>query len=104
MNSLIFRYFLVELVGIFHRAIFDTGRTTRAFTLFDVTGLFEQSNLEVTRFTFDIIDFGVCHNLNIRMPSNLDELRGEYSYRAVIGGKGFIQLCHMAADGRRFVH
>jgi hypothetical protein len=38
------------------------------------------------------------------MPSNLDELRGEYSYRAVIGGKGFIQLGHVAADRRRFIH
>ena len=38
------------------------------------------------------------------MPSNLDELRGEYSYGAVIGGKGLIKLGHMTADGRRLVH
>jgi len=38
------------------------------------------------------------------MPSNLDELRSEYSDGAVIGGKGLIKLCHVAADGRRFVH
>jgi hypothetical protein len=37
------------------------------------------------------------------MPSNLDELRGEYSYGAVVGGKGLVELGHMATDGRRFV-
>ena len=37
------------------------------------------------------------------MPSNLDELWGEYSYGAVVSGKGFVQLGHMAADGRRLV-
>jgi hypothetical protein len=38
------------------------------------------------------------------MPSNLDELRSEYSDGAVIGWKGLIKLCHVAADGRRFVY
>jgi hypothetical protein len=37
------------------------------------------------------------------MPSNLDELRSEYSYGAVVGGKGLIELGHMTADGRRLV-
>jgi hypothetical protein len=37
------------------------------------------------------------------MPSNLDELRGKYSYGAVVGGKGLVELGHMTADGRRLV-
>jgi hypothetical protein len=37
------------------------------------------------------------------MPSNLDELRSEYSYGAVVGGKGLIELGHMTTDGRRLV-
>ena len=31
MNGFILRYFLIELVRVFHRAVFYTGRTTRAF-------------------------------------------------------------------------
>jgi hypothetical protein len=37
------------------------------------------------------------------MPSNLDELRSEYSYGAVVGGKGLVKLGHMAADGWRLI-
>jgi hypothetical protein len=37
------------------------------------------------------------------MPSNLDELWGEYSYGAVVGRKGLVELCHMPADGWRLI-
>jgi hypothetical protein len=38
------------------------------------------------------------------MPADLDQFRRKYSHRAVVGGKGLIQLGHMAANARRFVH
>ena len=38
------------------------------------------------------------------MPVDLDQLRGEYSHGAVIGGKGLVKLGHMAADGRCFLN
>jgi hypothetical protein len=104
MDGFVLGDVLIEPVGIFHRTIFHTGSTTRAFTFVNVSGFFGQSHVEVTCFPFDFIDFGISQDLNVRMPSNLDELRSEYSDGAVIGGKGLIKLCHVAADGRRFVH
>ena len=103
MNGFILRNFLIKLVGVFYRAIFHTGSTTRAFILDNISGLFNQSYFEVSCFPFDTINFGISQDLYIRMPSNLDELRSEYSYGAVVGGKGLIELGHMPADGRRLV-
>jgi hypothetical protein len=104
MDSFILRNFLIKLVRVFHRAIFHTGSTTRAFVLVNIPGLFKQSYFEVTCFAFDTIDFGVSQDLYIRMPSNLDELRSEYSDGAIVGREGFIKLGHVAADRRRLVH
>ena len=103
VNRLVFRDILIEFIGIFYRTIFHTGRTTRAFILDNISGLFNQSYFEVSCFPFDTINFGISQDLYIRMPSNLDELRSEYSYGAVVGGKGLIELGHMPADGRRLV-
>jgi hypothetical protein len=38
------------------------------------------------------------------MPADLDQFGREYSHGAVIGGKGFVQLRHMAANGPGFVN
>jgi hypothetical protein len=35
------------------------------------------------------------------MPADLDQFGREYSHGAVVGGKGFIKLGHMAPDARR---
>ncbi len=37
------------------------------------------------------------------MPADLDQFGCQYSHGAVVGGKGLVQLGHMAANGRRFV-
>ena len=52
MDGFILRYFLIELIRVFHRTVFDTGGTTRAFVLYDVAGLFIQGDLEVSSFAF----------------------------------------------------
>ena len=38
------------------------------------------------------------------MPADLDQFRRENSHGAIIGGKGLIQLGHMAADTGSFFH
>ena len=80
MDGFITRNLLIKYVQVLNRTIFDTGSTTRAFAFIDIPGFFSQSYLKVTRFTFYVIDFGVTKNLNVRMPSNLDELWGQDSY------------------------
>src|SRR4030065_833310 len=100
MDSLIFRYFLIKLVRVFDRAVFYTGRTTRAFALYNISGLFNQGDLEVSCFSFYTVNFSVGQDLYIGIPADLDQFGREYSDGAVIGRKGLVKLGHMAANGR----
>jgi hypothetical protein len=60
MDGLILRYFLVELVRVFDRAVFYTCRTTRAFALYNISGLFDQGYLEVSCFSFYTVNFSIA--------------------------------------------
>jgi hypothetical protein len=104
MDGFVLRYFLIKLIGIFDRAVFDAGRTTRAFVLENISGLFNQGDLKVSRFTFDTVNFRIRQDLYVGMPADLDQFGREYSDGAVIGGKCLVELGHMAADGRRLVN
>jgi hypothetical protein len=103
MDGFILRYFLIKLIGIFDRAVFYTGRTTRAFALYYISGLFNQRYLEVSCFSFYTVNFSIRQDLYIGMPADLDQFGREYSDGAVIGGKGLVKLGHMAANGRCLV-
>jgi hypothetical protein len=104
MDGLILRYFLIELIRVFNRAVFYAGRTARAFVLFNVPGLPDQGYLEVSCFSFYTVNFRIGQDLYIGMPADLDQFGREYSHGAVIGGIGLVKLCHMAADGRSFLN
>ena len=104
MNGFILRHFLIKLIRVFHRAVFYTGRTARAFILYNVPGLLGQSYLKVSSFAFYAVDFRIRQDLDIGIPADLDQFGCENSYRAVIRGKGLVKLGHVAANGRRAVH
>ena len=99
MDSFIIRYFLIKLIRIFDRAVFYTGRTARAFFLYNVSGLLGQRDLKVSRFPFYTINFSIGQDLYIWMPADLDQFGREYSHGAVIGWIGFVKLGHMTANG-----
>ena len=82
------------------RAVLYAGSTTRAFVLDNVSGLFIQGDLEVSCFPFYTVNFSIGQDLYIGMPADLDQFGREYSHGAVIGGKGLVELGHMAANGR----
>jgi len=103
MDGFMLRYFLIELIRVFDRAVFYAGRTTRAFALYNISGLFNQGDLEVSCFTFYTVNFRIRQDLYVGMPADLDQFGREYSDGAVIGGKGLVKLGHMAADGRCLV-
>jgi hypothetical protein len=104
MHCFIQGYFLIKLIGVFDRAVFYAGSTTRAFILYNVSGLFNQRYLEVSCFPFYAVNFGISQDLYIGMPADLDQLGCEYSHGAVIGGKGLVKLGHMAPNARRFLN
>jgi hypothetical protein len=103
MDGFILRYFLIKWIRVFDRAVFYTGRTTRAFALYYISGLFNQRDLEVSCFSLYTVNFSIRQDLYIGMPADLDQFGREYSDGAVIGGKGLVKLGHMAANGRRLV-
>jgi len=104
MDGFILRYFLIKLIRVFDRAVFYTGRTTRALVLQNISGLFNQRNLEVSCFPLDTVNFRVGQDLYVWMPADLDQFGREYSNGAVIGGKGLVKLGHMATNGRGLVN
>ena len=103
MDGFIFRYFLIEFIRVFDRAVFDTGCTARAFVLQDIPGLLRQGYLEVSCFALYPVNLSVRQNLYVGMPADLDQFRGEYSHRAVVGREGLVELGHMAPDGGGFL-
>ena len=82
------------------RAVLDTGTTTRAVVLYNVSGLFNQGDLEVSCLPFYTVNFSIGQDLYIGMPADLDQFGREYSHGAVIGGIGLVKLGHLAANGR----
>jgi hypothetical protein len=103
MDGFILRYLLIELIRVFDRTVFDAGRTTRAFALYNVSRLLRQGDLKVPCFSDDTINLRIRQDLYVGMPADLDQFGREYSDGAVIGRKGLVELGHMAANGRRLV-
>jgi hypothetical protein len=90
---------LIVWIRNLDRAVLYTGRTTRAFVLYNVSGLFIQGDLEVSCFSFYTVNFSISQDLYVRMPADLDQFGREYSHGAVICGIGLVKLGHMAANG-----
>jgi hypothetical protein len=103
VNCFVRRYVLIELIRVFHRAVFYTGRAARALVFLYVAGLLDQRHLEVTRFPLYAVDFSIGEDRDVGMPADLDQLGCEYSHRAVVGRKGLVELGHMAPDARRLL-
>jgi hypothetical protein len=101
VNRFILRYVLIEFIRVFHRTVFYTGGTARAFLLQDIPGLLGKAYLKVSYFSLYTINFSIGENLYIGMPADLDQLGCEYSHGAVIGREGLVKLGHMAPNARR---
>jgi hypothetical protein len=100
MYGFIQRYILIILIRVLDGAIFYTGSTTSTFMLENIPWLLGQAYSKVSRLTFYTVDFSIGEDLYVGMPADLDQLGRQYSHGAVIGGKGLVQLRHMAANAR----
>jgi hypothetical protein len=59
----------------------------------------EKGGFKFARLTHHIYYLGVGENFDIRMPTCLNQFRGDRAHGAVIGGEGLIQLRHFPTDG-----
>jgi hypothetical protein len=73
MDGFILGYFPIKHIRVFNRAVFDTGRTTGAFFLDNVSGFLRQGDLKVPCFTLYSVNFRMGKNLYVRMPADLDQ-------------------------------
>ena len=67
-----------------------------------ITRLLKELHLEVSRFTGNFLNFRKGQKLDVEMPADLDQLGGDNSHRAVVGGEGLVELRHDPADRRLF--
>jgi hypothetical protein len=104
MDGFVLGYFLIKSVRDFDRAVFDTGRATRAPAFDNVSGFFSQCDPEVSFVAFDTVNFGITQDLYVRMPADLDQFWREYSDGTLIGREGLVQLGHLAADGGALIN
>ncbi len=104
MDGFILRYFPIKLVRILDRAVFYAGRTTRAFVLYNVSGLLDQGYPKISCLSLYTVNFSIGQDLYIRMPADLDQFGRQNSHGAVIGGKGLVKLGHMATNARCFLY
>jgi hypothetical protein len=73
MDGLILGYFLIKYIRVFNRAVFDTGRTSCAVFLNDVSGFLRQGDLKVPCFTLYTVNFRMGKNFYVWMPADLDQ-------------------------------
>jgi hypothetical protein len=64
----------------------------------------DQRDPEVPGFPFHPFDLGVCEDVDVGICGAFDKLGRKDAHGTVIGGKGLVQLGHLAADGRPLVH
>ena len=62
------------MIRVLNRAIFNANCAAGAFILSDIPGFSDQSHLEVTSFTFNVLDLGVCEHFDVWVPADLDQL------------------------------
>jgi hypothetical protein len=93
----VFVIFVIHFLGAFRRTV-PAGDT---LVHIDITGLLDDLDGKIALVALNGFDFRTCHQLDIDMPADLDQFRGDDSHGAVIGREGLVQLDMtppMAAD------
>jgi hypothetical protein len=91
---------ILHLLGTFLRA----NAAADAFVFVDVPGRLKDFDLKVAGVSRDTLHFGERDKVDVDVPADLDQLGGDNSHGTLIGGEGFIQLCHDSADAGGLLH
>jgi len=66
--------------------------------------MLKHCNVKVSLFAVNSRDFGESEQFDIDVPADLDQLGGDNSHGAVIGGECLVQLRHHPANGTGSLH
>ena len=94
----------VEGIGHLDFTFFGTQATGNTLFGFNVAGPLLQLNLKAPWLPAETGNFRQGVKLDVVMPADLDQLGGQNSHGAIVGGKGLIQLRHGPADGGLLFH
>ena len=94
---------LIIFIGQRNGADIGTLTAGRTFGRINIAGVFSDQNSEMTFRTLDLIHLGAGDEVDVGMPADLDQFRGDDSHSAIIGGEGLIKFRHDPANGCRFL-
>jgi hypothetical protein len=94
----------IEFVWKRYRALSHAVCTGRTFGRIDIARLSSDGDFEMTGLTLDVDHFGIGEEVDVGMVGRVHHLGGDDASRAIEGGKGLVELCHVAADGWVFLH
>jgi hypothetical protein len=60
--------------------------------------------MELTYAAGEFHQLAVSQQVYFRMPTDIQQLRRENSYGAIVGGKGLVKLRHLPANARVLLH
>jgi hypothetical protein len=104
IDGLAFGKASVIFVRDFFWAFLRTQTTGNAFVRVHIAGVLEYAHLKISFFTVNGSDFGEGKQFDIDVPADLDQLGGDNSHGAVIGGECLVQLRHHPANGTGSLH
>jgi hypothetical protein len=84
--------------------LLHAGTATGTEVLIYIAGLFTHPHIKGTHLALYLFNLAVGEEIDIGMPTGIQQLRRENSDGAVVGGKGFVQLGHLAADTGKLFH
>ncbi|OPX96081.1 MAG: hypothetical protein A4E59_01381 [Syntrophorhabdus sp. PtaB.Bin027] len=100
MDSFIFRQSLVVFILDLNRAVFHTHTATCTFVFIYISWFLNKGYLKISCFSCHLLYFSIRQYLYVGVPAAFHKFRRFNAHGAVIGGKGLVELGHMAADGR----
>jgi hypothetical protein len=94
----------IEFVWKRYWALSHAVCTGCAFGCIDISRFSSDDDFEMTGFTFDVDHFGIGEEVDVGMVGCVHHLGCDDASRAIEGGKGLVELGHMAADGWVLLH
>jgi hypothetical protein len=94
------------VIGIkdIYGTILSTCSTAGTFLLINVPRSLEQGNCEIPRLALDSINLGTRDDRYVRIRRALNKFGRQDTHGAIIGGKGLIQLGHLATNSRSLIY
>jgi hypothetical protein len=94
----------VEFIGNASGTFLRARAACSAFARIHKSGFPVDLNPKISHLAGEFSYLTVRQQINLGMSTDIKQLRRKNSYRAIVSGKGLVQLGHFAADARVLLH